>query len=159
MLQICFCVYLVCPLERRNALAEALGGEDDLESKTVTSLKPEFLASVFTRADDVNNTRKQWRNTVFSESPYGFHLQQPAWVKEAFRRVRPARRPRPVGYIKSMVTCSLSGFAPQRGYLAIIRSNLLYRFEDACDCVRRFWGAMLTILRGKWWAGAPTSDQ
>ena len=25
MLQICFCVYLVCPLERRNALAEALG--------------------------------------------------------------------------------------------------------------------------------------
>ena len=31
MLQICFCVYLVCPLERRNALAEALGGEDDLE--------------------------------------------------------------------------------------------------------------------------------
>ena len=113
MLQICFCVYLVCPLERRNALAEALGGEEDLDSKTVTSLKLEFLASVFTRADDVNNTKKQWRNTVFSESPYGFHLQQPAWFKEAFRRVRPARRPRPVGYIKSMVTCSVSCLHPQ----------------------------------------------
>ena len=106
MVQICFCVYLVCPLERRNALAEALGGEEDLDSKTVTSLKLEFLTSVFTRADDVNSTKKQWRNTVFGESPYGFHLQQPAWVKEAFQRVRPARRPRPVGYIKSVVTRS-----------------------------------------------------
>ena len=112
MLQICFCVYLVCPLERRNALAEALGRGGTWSPLLEQSFKPEFLASVFTRADDVNNTKKQWRNTVFDESPYSFHLQQPAWVKEAFRRVRPARRPRPVGYIKSMVTCSVSCLYP-----------------------------------------------
>ena len=84
MLQICFCVYLVCPLERHNALAEALGGEDDLESKTVTSLKLEFLASVFTRADDVNSKKSNGATQSLVSHPMVSICNSPHGSKRPF---------------------------------------------------------------------------